>query len=125
VSARNALNLVFVMLCIANMMIDVYDMVMTLRIDRETRRRSGLFVRTWKLVFGPAYTITAFLCAAMSLAMHDYLNTALFSLWALLGAWTWWHDEDQRRRRKKLREKLAAKVVDLGGKLKVVPGGAS
>jgi hypothetical protein len=108
-------------LCITNMAFSIYS---TFSFIRERKEPTWYIV--WKLLFGPVYTITSFLLACVCLAKGDYVGTGIFSAWALMGGWSWWHDDDTRRRRKRLRKKMAAKVTDVGGKLKVlIPGGAS
>lgn len=65
----------------------------------------------------------ALLCMAIaitSMILDHHVVAGLYTFVATMTAYLWWHDEDNKRRRKKLRERLARRVKEMGGRLKVV-----
>jgi hypothetical protein len=73
------------------------------------------------------FALPALLVSYVAAAFPDGLGP-----WGYLGLalnlWNWWNlfrDKDDDDRWKRRREKLAAKVAEVGGKLQVVPAGAA
>lgn len=87
-------------------------------------RPSESAMNAWEFVYGPIYTITAFF-VAVGLLIQGNMACAIYIVFAIYGGWNWWHNDRHRRRRKRLRDKAAGRVRDVGGKLKEIrPGEA-
>jgi hypothetical protein len=76
--------------------------------------------RTFFLLADPILVILDFIMALGYLVIGQYLASAWFAFWAITIGWRWWKDKNNRKRRKKLLERGAGFVVDIGGRLKVV-----
>jgi type II secretory pathway component PulF len=82
-------------------------------------RRPDLW-EVWDFCFGPVYAISSFLLAVSAVIVQNWTGAVVFSVCTVFGGWSWWHNDRHRRKRKKLLEKGAGRVVDLGGRLGVV-----
>lgn len=82
-------------------------------------RRPDLW-EVWDFVFGPVYTISAFLLLISAVLARNWTGVVIFSVCVALGAWSWWNNDRHRRNRKKLLARGARRVVDLGARFGVI-----
>jgi hypothetical protein len=75
----------------------------------------------WNFFYLPAWVVVLTLEALVSFAAGDWLAGVLQAAFAAIGAWIWWHNHKNRKRRKKMAERVAERIVDLGGVLGVQP----
>lgn len=68
----------------------------------------------------PILAFFAFIFAVNGVIEQRWVSVIVNSTFSTYYAYRWWNDEDQRRKRKKLRDKLAGRVADLGGRLGIV-----
>ncbi len=66
----------------------------------------------------PLQILIAFVLAVYFYIQRDWFTCAIYLLMVIFGGWVWWSRHDKRR--KKLLRKTAERVVDAGGRLKVV-----
>lgn len=81
--------------------------------------------RLWKFYVWPPMTLLVGICSAFEFGLGHSLLGSMWAWFTMMHIYQWWHDEDNQRRRRKLRERLAERVKDIGGRLIVVrPSGA-
>lgn len=76
--------------------------------------------RTYRRLTRPLYAVLTFFLAIQEVLQENWANAVLFSIYSVGAAYSWWNDDDNKRNRRKLRDRLARKVVNLGGRLGVV-----
>lgn len=74
----------------------------------------------WTDIWIPVYCVTTFCFAVNAVVDHDWIGAGINSFFCVFVGWTWWNDRDSRRRRKKLLDRAAGRVKDMGGRLTVV-----
>lgn len=80
--------------------------------------REPPWMETWDLYYRPVLIAVAIVSGALLFAGHYWVPGFLHSTYAALFAWMWWNDNQKRR--KKLRDRLAARVKEMAGRLVVV-----
>lgn len=86
--------------------------------DAILTRLEPEWIETWDFWYGIGYVITSILVAAWFLAHREWEHAGVWTFFAACGFVSWWNRT--KRRRKKLADKAAGLVVDVGGRLKVV-----
>lgn len=91
------------------------------------RWRHPQFSELFDAIYTPWLVVFQFLCAVQAFIDHDYGFAVFMSVCCAVIAYWWWNNENNRRRRKKLLDRVAGRIVDMGGKLKIVRslGGAN
>jgi hypothetical protein len=74
---------------------------------------------TWTWYFGPLCCLSACSVALWGFVNHNWVVGVEYSMFAAIGAYSWWHDHHQRRKR--IAERVAGRVTVTDGGLKVVP----
>lgn len=74
----------------------------------------------WEFVFGICWAIFTFLIAVGAYIAGEKILCALYSFYCVFFTYKWWHDDQNKRKRKKLLDRAAGRVKDIGGRLKVV-----
>lgn len=74
----------------------------------------------WSFVFDPTYTLTSFLMAVAQRIDHHTWLSLLYLFYSGLALWLWWHNDKNKRKRRKMLDRAASRVKDMGGRLKVI-----
>lgn len=81
-------------------------------------RRANLY-EIWTFCYGPAFCVCTFLQTVNAVIEEAWFNVGLFSFYTVVMGWIWWHNDRNNKRRKRLRDKAAARIVNVGGRLKI------
>jgi hypothetical protein len=73
----------------------------------------------WDFWFNLVYCISAIVLAGIAL-YDDPTQAGFFLICAAISGWMWWRDHNNRKKRKRLADKAAGVVADVGGRLRVV-----
>ena len=76
------------------------------------------WIETWDFYFGLAYISITVLSASYFIATDDIDGAVIFLIIAIAYGILWWNHTNKRR--KKMADRAAGMVVDMGGRLKVV-----
>lgn len=72
----------------------------------------------WSLYWPPAFAAVLFTAAVAEAEIDRWILATWDAVWASLVLYLWWRQ--QRRKRKKLLDRAAGVVRDVGGRLKVI-----
>jgi uncharacterized membrane protein YfcA len=78
------------------------------------------WVSVWNVIYTLVYCGSCFGVALISLVRHEWVEMALYSFFCVAVSYTWWNNDDNRRKRRRLKDKTAAKVAEVAGRLKVI-----
>lgn len=81
---------------------------------------SDAFREHWRFVYHPVAGVLCFVIAVGLLIQNERVLTAMYTFSAVVHLRRWWFDERNRRKRKRLLDRAAGVVRDMGGRLKVV-----
>lgn len=74
----------------------------------------------WEYWSQLAYTLACAYITCRSVAEGKYVRAGVYVVLTAVAGYFWWNNDRNKRWRKKLRDRLAERVTDVGGRLKVV-----
>ena len=102
---------------------EVADVLISLAYGRGSLSRERL--EAWQYAYSPVIALLCFVIAVGLLVQDQYALTGLYAFAASMRTYKWWHNDRHKRKRRKLLDRMAGRVRDVGGKLKVVQPVAS
>lgn len=96
--------------------IEVIDVVISFVVYRRTLSWQD----TWNFFYPLTTGLLCFFIAVGCLIFDRYALAGLYTISTVYRLYRWWHDDYNKRKRKKLLDRMAGVVREVGGKLKVV-----
>lgn len=75
---------------------------------------------TYRFAFTVSYCLLCFAIDVYCMIHHNWMGVVMYSVCCVIQAYSWWNDENNRRKRRRLKDKAAAKITEIAGRLKVV-----
>lgn len=101
----------------------IFDMVLIVAVWRRDKDPS--WIEEWPYYYRLICGVLCFFIAVGTLIEGQHIISGMYTAATVIHFYRWWHDDRNKRKRKKLLDRMAGVVRDIGGKLKVVSPVAS